>query len=63
MKYSIKIKTTRTKYGTANATVSYYYNYSRHEFRWAFNFYNDFKTFGTEEELLEYVNSKYEIVK
>lgn len=57
----IKLKTTRTKSGYANARVSRFMNYSRNRISYSFQFYSDYKFFDHHKELRSYVLDKYNV--
>ena len=61
MELHLKLKTTRTPKGYANAKLSRYYNASSERIRYAFQFYNDFKCFNHHEELRSYIIEKYDV--
>lgn len=59
----ITLKTTRTKFGEATAKIQKFYNYSQNKVQYCFQFYSDRKFFNSMKETMDYINSKYEIVR
>lgn len=62
MEYSIKLKTTRTKDGYANASITKFFNYSDNKVQWGFRFYQTRKWFDSKRELLDWINNNYDVI-
>ena len=62
MTLHVRLKTTRTKSGYANAEISRYLSPTTPQrIRYAFQFYNDFKAFNHHNDLRAYVLEKHNV--